>query len=206
MRPATAKIFFIVLFFLPAVGFGQHPFDFYISNAGKDVYPGNLPSLPRKTIAATAPLIADYYKANGSVKVGLRSGDIFNENLVTSYPVQLGTYVDDNSSPGDFAILNGSDDFSSGWIKDSNTLSTFMQDVPYLGFTGYGINGIGSYSYIYVTEIDKELEKTAPFTARKPLKFLTTVAEVDHTPGSFYSPVNSNENPKHIFLHTSNGK
>jgi len=205
MRPATAKIFFIVLFFLPAVGFGQHPFDFYISNAGKDIYPGNVPSLPRKTIAATAPLIADYYKANGSVKVGLRSGDVFNDNLVTSYPVQMAAYTDDNSRPGTFAILNGSDEFNSGWIKDSNTLSTFMQDVPYVGFTGYGINGIGSYSYIYVTEIDKELEKTAPFTARKPLKFLTTVAEVDHTPGSFYSPVNSNENPKHIFLHTSNG-
>ena len=205
MRPATAKNFLIALLFLPAAGLAQHAFDFYISNTGKDIYPGNVPSLPRKTIAATAPLIADYYKANGSVKVGLQSGDIFNENLVTSYPVQLGTYTNDNSGPGDFAILNGSGEFSSGWIKDSNTINTFMQDVPYEGFTGYGINGIGSYSYIYVTEIDKELEKTAPFTARKPLEFLTTVADVDHTPGSFYSPVNSNENPKHIFLHTSNG-
>lgn len=202
---SAERLIIIILIFLPSGTFAQHAFDFYISNSGRDNYPGTIESLPRKTITATAPLISNYFKMNGSVKVGLKSGDIFNENLVTSYPIEVGTYTDDKSVPGDFAILNGSQEFDTGWIKDSTTINTFQQDVAYNGFTGYGIGGIGTYSYIYVTEIDKELEKTAPFTARKPMKFLTTLADVDSTPGSYYSPVNTNENPKHIFIHTSDG-
>ena len=205
MQLKPAKRFIFILFFLPSVTFAQRAFNFYISNSGKDSYPGNVESLARKTIAATAPLIANYFNLNGNVKVGLRSGDIFNENLVTSYPIELGAYSDDKSRPGDFAILNGSQEFNAGWMPDSNTINTYRQDIPYNGFTGYGIGGIGAYSYIYVTEIDKELEKTAPFTARKPLEFLKTITDVDRTPGSYYSPVNTNENPKHIFLHTSDG-
>jgi hypothetical protein len=195
----------IIFFLLPGMSFAQDTFDFYISNSGKDSYPGNSKALPRRTIAATAPLIANYFKAKGSVKVGLKSGDIFNENLITAYPIQLSTYTNDNFSQNDFAILNGSKEFNSGWIKDSGTVNTFKQDITYEGFTGYGIGGIGSYSYIYVTEIDKELEKIAPFTARKLLKFVTALTDVESTSGSFYSPVNTNENPKHVFIHTSDG-
>jgi Secretion system C-terminal sorting domain len=195
----------IIFFFLPCISFGQDTFDFYISNAGKDTYPGNKIFLPKQTIAATAPLLANCFKIKGNVKVGLKGGDVFNENLITSYPIELGTYTDDNFSQNDFAILNGSKEFNSGWIKDSLTANAFEQDIPYTGFTGYGINGIGSYSYIYVTEIDKALENTAPFTARKLLKFVTTITDVESTPGSFYSPINTNENPKHIFIHTSDG-
>lgn len=195
----------IVFYLLPCLSFGQETFDFYISNTGKDNYPGNVKFLPRKTIAATAPLLTNWFKVKGSVKVGLKSGDVFNENLITSYPIQVGAYAYDNLSQNDFAILNGSKEFNTGWVKDSGKANTFEQDIPYAGFTGYGINGIGSYSYIYVTEIDKDLEKTAPFTARKPLQFLSELNDLENTPGSFYSPVNTNENPKHIFIHTSNG-
>ncbi len=197
--------FFIIFLFLPYISFAQDRFDFYISNAGKDSNPGNINLRPKKTIAATAPLLANCFKIKGSVKAGLKSGDTFNENLITSYPIQIGAYTDGIVSQNNFAILNGSEEFNSGWTKDSGTVNTFKQDIPYTGFKGYGINGIGSYSYIYVLEIDKELEKTAPFTARKILKFVTAITDVESTPGSFYSPVNTNENPKHVFIHTSDG-
>jgi hypothetical protein len=195
----------LIILFLPGISYGQDAFDFYVSNTGKDTYPGNVKALPKQTIAAAAPLLVNWFKTKGSVKLGLKSGDTFNENLITSYPVQVGTYTDDLFRQNDLAILNGSKEFDSGWVKYSNSLYTYTRDIPYTGFTGYGINGIGSYSYIYVTEIDKDLEKTAPFTARKLLTFVTSPGEVDHIPGSFYSPVNTNENPKHIFIHTSNG-
>ncbi|MEO8413381.1 MAG: T9SS type A sorting domain-containing protein [Ginsengibacter sp.] len=195
--------FVFFCFFFPYIAFPQDSFNFYISNKGNDANPGTVIFLPKKTIAATAPSLSKFSNNNTSVKVGLKSGDVFNENLVTSYPLQLGTY--DNSGKNEFAILNGSKEFSTGWTKETGTENTFEQDIPYLGFEGYGINGIGSYSYLYVIEIDKILEKTAPFTARRLLQFVMSVADVEKTPGSFYSPVNTNENPKHIFIHTSDG-
>lgn len=204
MKQVHIRLLLIALS-LPAVSLSQGTFDFYISNGGKDSYPGNVKILPKKTIAATAPLLANWFKAKGSVKVGLKSGDTFDENLITSYPIQLSTYTQDASQQNDFAILNGSKQFDSGWIKEGNSNHVFMQDIPYTGFSGYGTGGIGSYSYIYVTEIDKILEKTAPYTARKILKFVTSLIDVENTPGSFYSPVNTNENPKHVFIHTSDG-
>ncbi|MGH2565026.1 MAG: hypothetical protein ACRDE5_10960, partial [Ginsengibacter sp.] len=187
------------------LSFGQDTFDFYISNSGKDTYPGNVEFLPKKTIAATAPLLLNYFSTKGSVKLGLKSGDVFHESLVTSYPIGVGTYTTDKSGQNDFAILDGSKEFDTGWEKEDGEEYTFEQDIPYSGFTGYGIGGIGSYSYIYVTEIDKELEKTAPSSARKVLEFLSDSDDVERTPGSFYTPINTNENPKHIFMHTSDG-
>jgi hypothetical protein len=198
------KLTVVCFLLLPVLSFAQDKFDFYISNSGSDGYPGNMKLLPRKTIIETAPLLKNYSLTHNIVKLGLKSGDVFEDNLVTSYPIQVGTYSD-NSTQNDFAILNGSKEFNEGWIKKSGTENTFEQAIPYQGFVGYGINGIGSYSYIYVTEIDKALEKTAPFTARKPLEFVTSLADLEKTPGSFYSPVNTNENPKQVFLHTSNG-
>jgi hypothetical protein len=96
----------VIIFLLPVASFAQDTFDFYISNAGKDTYPGNKKFLPRKTIAATEPLLANCFKIKGSVKVGLKSGDIFNENLITSYLIQLSAYTDYNISNNYFAILN----------------------------------------------------------------------------------------------------
>ena len=182
----------------------QQKFDFYISNSGKDVYPGTSAIFPRKTIGATEPLFKAVALVNDSVKIGLKSGAIFNENLVTSYPIMVSTYSD-NPNQDDPAILNGSREYNSGWVKQEGSVYTFGQDIPYSGFSGYGINGIGSYSYIYVTEINRAIEKAAPFTARMPMKFVTSLAALEATPGSFYSPVNTTENPKHIFIHTSNG-
>ena len=139
-----------------------------------------------------------------ALKRGWKAADTFRETLITSYPIQVGAYPGRNLK-NDFAILDGSDDFSTGWAAEPGTSNTYRQAIPYTGFSGYGIGGIGSYSYMYVTEIDKALEKTAPFTARKILAFVPSPAEVEQTPGSFYSPVNSSENPKQFYIHTSDG-
>lgn len=202
MELKSFKLLILCFLFLPVKPFAQDTPDFYISNKGNDRYPGTIELLPKKTIAATEPLILKRFNSKGSVKIGLKSGDVFEESLVTSYPIQISSYSDNTQK--DFAILNGSRIYDTGWVKNANT-KIYQQDIPYSGFNSYGIGGIGSYSYIYVIEVDKALEKTAPFTARKILKFVTSLIELEHSPGSFYSPVNTNENPKHIFIHTSDG-
>jgi hypothetical protein len=189
---------------LPAVAVAQNNFDFYISNKGNDNNPGTSLLLPKRTMAAVAPLLKIVSNQRGSVRVGLKSGDKWEENLVTSYPIELNTYNDDAGS-GDFAVLNGSKEFSSGWIKEAGTRFTYRQAIPYTGFFGYGINGIGSYSFIYVIEIDRALESTAPFTARKLLKFVGEPGLLETTPGSFYTAINTEENPIPVYIHTSDG-
>jgi hypothetical protein len=194
----------LLLLIFPGVSFAQQSFDFYISNNGNDSNPGTSAVFPKKTIAAIAPLIQRIYTAKGSVKIGLKSGDFFEENFLPPCPVQLNTFTD-NFGQNDFTILNGSREFTTGWVLESGTLFTFKQDIPYTGFKGYGINGIGSYSFMYVLEIDRTLEKIAPFTARKLLKFLPGITAVENTAGSFYIPVNTVENPAPVYIHTSDG-
>ncbi|MEP7107561.1 MAG: T9SS type A sorting domain-containing protein [Ferruginibacter sp.] len=204
MEIRTFQIVVVLLFFFQYLSVAQEKFDYYLSAHGNDSNPGTSKLLAKKTINGIAPILKNFFIENGSVKVGLRSGDIWEENLVTSYPIQLNTYSD-NSNKGEFAIMNGSKEFSTGWVRETGIGNTYKQAIPYTGFTGYGINGIGSYSYIYILEIDKELEKTAPFTARKLLKFQPALTIVENTAGSFYSPVNTNENPKQVYIHTSDG-
>jgi hypothetical protein len=193
-----------LLLFAAASSPAQQKFNLYLSNSGKDANPGTSAILPRKTLLATAPLLAGIAYTQGFVSLGLQQGDIFNETLNTSYPIVVGTYSF-KQNDNDFAILNGAKEFDSGWTQLEKTNFTYEQDIPYTGFTGYGMNGIGSYSYIYVTEVDKSLEATAPFTARKPLQFVTSLSDLENTPGSFYSPINTTENPKKMFVHTSDG-
>ncbi|MEP6949314.1 MAG: T9SS type A sorting domain-containing protein [Ginsengibacter sp.] len=204
MEMRILRYAFLLFLFLPHTSVAQEKFDFYISNKGNDSLPGTSELLAKRTIGGIAPVLKTFSIARGSVKLGLKSGDMFQENLVTSYPIQLGTYAA-NYGENDFTILNGSKEFNAGWIKEPGTSNTFKQAIPYSGFKGYGINGIGSYSYIYVFEINKALEKTAPFTARKLLKFVNGSTAVENTPGSFCTPVNTNENPMPVFIHTSDG-
>ncbi len=117
---------------------GQDAHDFYISNQGKDSYPGTSPLVPRKTITATAPLLTDFAKINGKVKIALESGSIFDESLVTSYPVEVKTYPGENGNT-DFAVLDGSKEFSTGWLKDSATNNIYKQEITYSGFKSGGI-------------------------------------------------------------------
>ncbi|MEO8108613.1 MAG: T9SS type A sorting domain-containing protein [Ginsengibacter sp.] len=192
------------VFLCPNMSEAQQQFDYYISNSGNDSYPGTFIPLARQTISASAPLFTKLAAISGSVKVGLKSGDTFNESLTTSYPIRMGTY-NGNTNQNDFAIMNGSKEFSTGWSKQENTENTFLQHIPVTGFSGYGINSIGSYSYIYVTEIDKALERTAPFTARKLLKYVRSATEVENTAGSCFSPNTTSDQPMLMYVHTSDG-
>src|SRR4029077_13444085 len=98
-----------------------------------------------------------------------------------------------------------SKEFGTGWVKQPGTVNTFRQEIPYSGFAGYGINAIGSYSFIYVLEIDKMLEKSAPFTARKLLRFVSSLTDLESKPGSFYTAITTDQNPIPVFIHTSDG-
>jgi Secretion system C-terminal sorting domain len=195
---------FVICLLLFQFVFAQNKFDFYVSDQGNNNNPGTFRTFPKKTISATAPLLDNFAKSHILVSLGLKSGEVFNDTLVTSYPIYAGAYSD-SGNVTDFAVLNGSQEYISGWKKVSGSQNSYEQPITYHGFSGYGINGIGSYSYIYVTEIDRLLEKTAPYSARKPMIFVHNFAQLDSIPGSCYSPINTTENPKLMYIHTSDG-
>ncbi len=199
----SGQIIFFLLFQLPFLLVAQVKSDYYVSNGGNDSFAGTSSFFPKKTIAGTAPALKKTSDINGFVKLGLKTGDIFEETLVTSYPIAVNTFSE-HTIGNDFAILNGTKEFAYGWIKEPGAAVTFHQSIAYNGFVGYGINSIGQYSFIYVYEIDKELEKTAPYTARKLLVFLSDTTAVENTPGSFYTPI-TNQNPIPVYIHTSDG-
>src|ERR1700752_731085 len=105
----------------------QANFNFYISNSGNDSNAGTSRLLPRKTLAATIPLLEKYALSNGSVGIGLKGGDTFNEVLISPYRVKMGTYDDAVPGIGNFAVLNGSDEFNTGW-KQLNGSTTYHQE------------------------------------------------------------------------------
>lgn len=182
----------------------QGGFDYYISNTGSDANQGNTKQLPKKTIGGVAAAIANGAPVIGPLSVGFKSGNVFNETFNPGFPVNAGTYFD-NSSNKNFAILNGSDVFDSGWLRTPGTVNLYEQSITLSGFTGYGIGTIGSYSIVSVLEIDRVLEQTAPFTARKVLKFFGSLQVAEATPGSFYQPMTTDVNPVKVYIHTSDG-
>ena len=199
----SIAISFFCVFIYAYCCHAQRGFDIYISNSGSDLNLGNQPSLPKKTINGALSLPGSFSLPGKPVKVGLQAGNLFNETFNAAFPMQVGTYG--NSPASQFAIFNGTSVFDTGWIKTKGRYNLYEQSIALTGFTGYGINGVGQYSFVYVFEIDKGLEKTVPFTARKLLKFVHSMAQADATPGSFYEPITTNENPKKIYIHTSDG-
>ena len=99
-------VMFLLAIHLCTICPAQQKFDFYVSNNGNDSFPGTAKLSPKKTIANIAPVLKIFSAANGKGKLGLKEGDIFNENLITSYPIEINTYGN-NSVPDQFAILNG---------------------------------------------------------------------------------------------------
>ena len=195
---------FLLLLNLPVWCGAQVKLDYYVSNAGNDSFPGTSIAFPKKTISAMAPALQNTAYSNGIVKLGLKAGDLFEEGLVTTYPIEVNGYSAGNAANNALAVLNGTKTFNAGWLKRAGTNFTFNQSIPYDGFLGYGSGAIGNYSYISVFEIDKELEKTAPYTARKVLSYMPGITEVENNAGSFYTPV-GNQNPMPVYLHTSDG-
>lgn len=196
-------VLFLGSFYLTACVFAQSSFDFYISNSGSDSNTGHSIILPKKTIAGASASFPNVVATNGTVKIGFKSGDIFNETLSPAYPLQAGTYFNKNGNKK-FAIFNGTNVFDSGWIRTTGTINTFEQKVPLTGFATYGIVNVGQYSIVCVFEIDKIQELFAPVTARKQLQLAASLQGADANPGSFYEPITKAENPKTIYIHTSN--
>lgn len=182
----------------------QGEFDYYISNTGSDANAGNSKLTPKKTIAGVAATVANGSIGGRPLSIGFKSGDVFNETFNPGFPIHAATYFENGSSKN-FAILNGTEVFDNGWVRTGTAANLYEQSVTLSGYTGYGINNVGQYSIVSVFEIDRVLERTAPFTARKLLKFLNNMQAADATPGSFYEPVTVNVNPIKIYIHTSDG-
>lgn len=194
----------IIMICFHATTFAQEKFDFYLSNKGNNAYPGTSQLLPKQTIGGIKSSLNNVALSKGVAKLGLKAGDIFNESLTTSYPVWVNTFNDIPEQKG-FAILDGGQKADTGWLLLDSSSGVYQQKITYEGFTGYGVSNIGSYSYIYVVEIDRELEKTAPFTARKILNFVSDLPALENTAGSFYIPFNTTDNPVQVCIHTSDG-
>jgi hypothetical protein len=193
-----SSIFFLFI----AQANAQNSFDFYISNAGNDANTGTLEA-PKKTLTGVAAAIANSAPLTGPLKIGFRSGDRFDESYEPGYPVMAGTYFPNGASKK-FAVLNGAKMFDNGWVRTDSTVNMYHQDIPLTGFNNYGINAIGSYSFVYVFEIDRQQELTAPVAAKRLLKFINTKNGADITPGSFYEPVYGLLNNIRIYIHPSN--
>ncbi len=191
------------LFLFVAIGVAQADFDFYLSNAGNDANAGTL-AAPKKTIAGINAAVAAGGPVAAPLKIGFRSGDVFYDSYNPGFPVLAGTYFPDAASKK-FAVLNGAQAFNNGWVRTDSTNNIYHQDIPLTGFNTYGING-WRYSYIYVFEIDRQLELTAPITAKRLLKFVPTLVGADSTPGSFYEPDSYAPGVIRVFIHTSNGR
>lgn len=188
---------------LCSMAHSQAKFDLYISNSGNDLNTGVSADAPKKSITNSVNSIKNIAAANGNIKIGFAGANVFNETFKPDFAVGAGSYIFKNTQK-DFAVFNGTEVFDSGWVKTAGAGTVYQQAIPLSGFTGYGINNVGQYSMMYVFEIDRQLEKTAPITARKLLTFVKTLQLAQATPGSFYEPVTTVENPKKIYIHTSN--
>jgi hypothetical protein len=195
------KIFLLLLVHLwVAASYAQQPFDVYISNNGSDIYNGNSAAQPKKTlnsIAAAQP--AGSLVKN--IKIGLKAGDVFNETFNPSCTVHAGSY--DWQAKKSFAILNGTAIADTGWQHLPGTNNLYQQQVTLTGFTGYGINRVGEYSYVCVFEIDRQQELTAPITARRMLTLARTLQQAASSPGSYFIDITSNINPLNVIIHPS---
>ncbi len=179
----------------------QNRYDVFISHAGNDSNSGTTPLLPKQTFGGATALLNKFASAKGNVSIGLKSGDTFYDAFTPSYPVQVGTYFND-SHKSVFAILNGSDEYNTGWSLAKGSSNIYQQAIQTAGFAG---ESVGGYNYIFVIEIDKELEKTSPLTARKILAFAPSLAAADTIPGSFYEPDGINDSIL-VSIHTTDSK
>jgi gliding motility-associated-like protein len=198
------KLFLIALSLLlhSYSGFCQTSFDYYFSNGGSDTSSGTSPTSSKKTLTKANFLLSNFFDRNRNVRIGLRAGDVFKEAYSPNHPVQMSSYA--NKSIQAFSILDGAKSFDKGWMRSESNSNTYQQNIAYTKFTGRGINNIGNYSYIYVYEIDKAKEHTAPFTSRRLLELAPSQQSVDSIKGSFYEQP-STHNPMTVYIHTSDG-
>ena len=194
-------LFLINIFFTCSWLQGQPVYDYYVSNSGNDAGAGT-PATPKRTLAGVNAAVLNASVIQGQcLKIGLKGGDIFNETFSPGFPVYAGGWYPFGGK--NFAVLKGSKDCNSGWeIQNSNI---YRQRINVNGFRGYGINTIGAYSYVYVFEIDRQLEVSSPLTARRMLSFVSSLSAVALSPGSFYQPPVTSPDSVELFIHTTDG-
>ncbi len=181
--------------------FAQQPFNMYVSNSiGNDVHTGLTPTNAKKLLK---PTILSYPN-NVQLKVGCLASDVFNENIFSNKAVQMGSYYLPNTDKSLLATFNGSTTYNSGWQKEVGYNNMYSITIQPEGYIGNGVNGIGQYSFIYVTEVNKLTAVVQPYTSKKPLRFLNNLLQADTMPGSYVEEVTNGPIAKKIYVHTSN--
>jgi len=195
-------LFILGLFIFPPAVFAQEAYNFYVSSTGNDANPGTLDA-PKKTVAGLNEAIRSVPDSQ-QLKTALRSGDVFNGTLQSNTVIHAATYYPAGGK--NFAIMKGSEMVGASWarVPGNGNGNVYSITIPVNGFMGAGINGIGQYSFVYVFEIDKQQERIAPLTARRMLSFVSGIATVETTPGSFFEPVVYNSSGITLYIHTGN--
>jgi hypothetical protein len=168
----------------------------YLSNSGADANNGYTSSTPKATLASLQNLLNAKAASLGKGTLLLEAGSTFTGTFKTSTPrINFGAYNLNTYNKYSLPRIRGSEDHNSGWSATSNY---FEKSVSH-----YLTGTVMGYDYIYVMEIDKDLEKTAPYSAVKYMNLAASTAVVNTTPGSFFIPATS-DNPITVSIRPSN--
>lgn len=168
---------------------------FYISPAGNDQNSGTSPQLALKTTQRLNQLGSNQAEP---LSLNFEAGEVFREAWTAGIDFKLATYP----TPGSRTIFDGSGNYTDSLVADTSCSSCLNTRVYHQGFF---VNNLGNYSYLHVVEVDSLLEKTMPYSARKPLRLARNPAELASIPGTFYHEV-SLSNPLLIRIHPSNNQ
>jgi hypothetical protein len=159
----------------------------YVSSWGNDANSGYGITNAKKTLVAAVNLANAKVAANGSKATILQeAGSVFREQAALQYGgVTFGIYnLGDASTPfankTSFPAILGGDIHNSGWTDngDGTWSKTFANNIA--SYPGY--------SEMLVAEIDTLKAQTQPLSAIKYLRPVTSVALVQSTVGSSYTP------------------
>ena len=172
---------------------------FVSSSIGNENNTGLTPTTAKKLLQPT--LIASNINP---LKVGCLANDVFNENFFSNKSIQLSSYYLPNTNKALLATFNGSTMYNTGWQKEVGYNNIYSITIQPQGYVGNGVNGIGQYSFIYVTEVNKQTALQQPYTSKKPLRFINNVAQADTMQGSYVEEITNGPIAKKIYVHTSN--
>lgn len=151
------------------------------STNGDDADPG-AEATPKETIAGVQTAINTAASTYGTARLGLKANSTFREMLTISQNgVKVNTYNLLAGGNQELAILTGAD-VQTGWTLTGGTTNVYNKSIAHtLGSSN------PNYDYVQVVEIDVELERVAPFSARTYLTLAASTAAADALPGSFFA-------------------
>lgn len=173
---------------------------YYLSNTGSGGNVGTSSSAPKASIDAVESGL-NTAATTGGVKgatLALNAGSVFREQLdITSNRVRVVGYGQNVYGDKTLPIVSGADAHNSGWSLVGGTTAVYSKDITHT------IPNQVHYNYVFVVEIDTALEKLYPFSARRYLSRVESVAACDATAGTFFS---SSSNPiTTVNIHTTSG-